>query len=43
MDQEEVVGIYTGSVWFKRIMNSLENGIENITFLATPNLEGYYG
>lgn len=43
MDQEELVGIYTGSVWFKGIMNSLDNGIENITFLATTNLERYYG
>lgn len=42
MDQEELVGIYTGSVWFKGIMNSLDNGIENIKYLATTNLEGYY-
>lgn len=43
MDKEELVGIYTGSVWFKGIMNRMDNAIENTTFLATTNLEGYYG
>lgn len=43
MAQEELVGIYTGWVWFKGVMNSLDNGIENVRFLAATIWKGTVG